>query len=588
MACRKAADRALTELSGWMEKQRDEDEARMAQIRHEQEQIWTPLHVFDTCCVQWLADGWETTTTVGQRISSGGGGGSTGCSGGCGKAHPRIVFDWQQRDKNVDGTAVATLSHKLDPFLRYFERLCEEGLATTMDKTDKDSHTSSTDCATSSSSKKYLLNGFLQAHLDRLQETCESKSHLYKVASPDALSASQRAHERHMDREEQLERDAKRRRKNGDTDEIQSADDSSVFEKAMTIICSHPGLLLAHLDLAEIGLMRLTGRPSDNNNIVAKVAASMARTRLRQVRLSYSVLVDGMERFRETTSPTIRRGQYRRGSTSIEQQPPPQRVPDNNQEDEGCILISENELEDGHYGQEMRGSIFEMYTIRGSRLALTNSANHDDDLDRSEEGNSTSLAAASNCSSPPAPHRFVPKEEREFHWESRVLSLANINSVTRSAGGDFGFDYRGHVIRVYLEDCSTTTTAMADRPPERDCLFLEQLEVARYYIHPHGLSEGVHTMDKFTCEVTATDDRELPTNCVQYRGSFRVREIKFDFGDLLGVYVRKKLPLEKQKMQDIGQKRPVTRSEKEYVKALAKAARDAPGSSSAFRGMKGW
>lgn len=578
MACRKAADRALTELSGWMEKQRDEEEARIDTIRNEQEQIWTPRHVFDTCCVKGLADGWETTTATTRLRIGGGGGGSNGCSGGCGKAHPCIVFEWQQHQSccsrggdsdDVNGTAVATLSHKLDPFVRYFERLCDDGLAVKME-IDKKDRSSSTDC----SSCTYRLNGFLQAHLDRLQHTSQFKPHLYKVSSPNALSASQRAHERHIDREEQLERDAKRRRKNYTATSTQSdASALAVFEKAMTI-CGDQGLLLEHLGLAEIGWMRLTGRLSDN--IVAKVAATMARTRLRQVRLSYSVLLDGMVQFRET-GPTYRREEWHRGNTD---QQPPQQVYDNNQEDEGCILIPDIEGEIDEYGREIGDRIkkVEMYTCRDSRLPLRNSANDDNE---NGEDNNTSPLAASNSS--PPPDRFVPNEEREFHWESLVLNLA-ANPLTPSEG-DFEFDYRGHVIRVYLEGCSTTVN-----PPEKDCLFSEQLEVARYRIDPRRLQVGVHTNGKFTFEVVSKEDR-VPTSSsrqIQYRGSFRVREIKFDFGDLLGVFVRKKLPLEKLKMQEIRQKRPVTRSEKEYVKALAKAARDAPGSSSAYRGMKGW
>ena len=72
-----------------------------------------------------------------------------------------------------------------------------------------------------------------------------------------------------------------------------------------------------------------------------------------------------------------------------------------------------------------------------------------------------------------------------------------------------------------------------------------------------------------------------------HKGNFSIDTIQFGFVDLLGIYVRKKFIQEKQKLSVIRRKRPVSRGEKEYVKALAKAAREAPGNAQTFRGMKG-
>ena len=69
------------------------------------------------------------------------------------------------------------------------------------------------------------------------------------------------------------------------------------------------------------------------------------------------------------------------------------------------------------------------------------------------------------------------------------------------------------------------------------------------------------------------------------QGSIQVQSLQFDFNDLLGIYVRKKLPVAKAKYQASQRKRL---AEKQYVKALAKAAREAPGNANAFQGMAGW
>lgn len=74
---------------------------------------------------------------------------------------------------------------------------------------------------------------------------------------------------------------------------------------------------------------------------------------------------------------------------------------------------------------------------------------------------------------------------------------------------------------------------------------------------------------------------------IQYKGSFSIQQISFHFTHLLGIYVRKKLPLERVKMQD-RRDRPATRAEKQYVRALAKAAREAPGNARDFDGFEGW
>jgi hypothetical protein len=58
------------------------------------------------------------------------------------------------------------------------------------------------------------------------------------------------------------------------------------------------------------------------------------------------------------------------------------------------------------------------------------------------------------------------------------------------------------------------------------------------------------------------------------------------FQDILGIYARKKLPIAKQEMQKIKNKRPLKRFEKEFVKGIAKLASEMPRSNEPF--LKGW
>ena len=197
------------------------------------------------------------------------------------------------------------------------------------------------------------------------------------------------------------------------------------------------------------------------------------------------------------------------------------------------------------------------------------------------------------------PGIFVPKDKTKFQWDST----------------DLNDDYCGHLIRLYLESAQVINTTKCNINetylPEKDCLFIsgEPLEVARYSIEPKKISEeGAYETSSFlqsdlTYRVesvypgiigvnddnnVSVSEEELSQVGHHHKGSFSIDTIQFGFVDLLGIYVRKKFIQEKQKLSVIRRKRPVSRGEKEYVKALAKAAREAPGNAQTFRGMKGW
>ena len=458
MACRKAAYRAMTEMSEWMEEQREKQEQLDEALYEEQRKIWTPFSLLENCCVKWLAHGPER------------GNSSRGCSGGCGKDHPRITLTFD----NEQQQSVAVLSHDLDPFLAYFESLCRRGMATPnrtsannndnkKKKSQGDNNDDHDDHDKISSTTRYDLTGYLQTHLDRMMRKEDDQSILYKHShlikvSAEALAASKRAQERNQ--LEQEERDAKRRKLLQPP--TMDADGDLLLYRVLEV-CYNNHSLQDNLDLAEIAWMRLAGKT------MAKFAAKLASSRLQQLRLSITAM---------------------------------EAIPDHPSQSEHWSLSCKDVL-NGTFVSNSEFSLIEMF---------------------------------------------------------ETLYL-----------------------RVYFEGFDSPD---GKEPPEKHCLGSQPLEVRRYELYPRHVRWGVECPPSIP-------DIEIEWRMTEWEGilgplELKIKSLRFGFQDLLGIYVRKKLPLEKQKFQDIKQKRPVTRLEKQYVKALAKAAREAPGSSWDFRDLEGW
>lgn len=475
MGCRKAAYRGMVEMSEWMEEQAEQKAATLEAMEKKQREIWTPNDIYEQCCTLWLVRG------------------SFGCPFGstvCGKAHPRITLGFQEYTEttitnSLTSVVVASLSHGLDPFLKYFDSLCCQDKATK-----------------SKTPLTYFLYGFLSTHISTL--STQFGSHFIEVKAT-ALAASRKAHKRQMDQDEEEGKKRQRRK--------QGALTSCLLERVLDVCYYH--CLLEHLDWVEIAWMMSSGcKP------LVHIAERMASKRLQQVRLTYSVLVNGHH------------------STSI----------DNN--DEGHVFSS---LSQRH----------EWYTVIASRLPL-------------------------------------------FFAEKKELFVPTISTdrflFGRKSTQEDEHNQLGHLIRIYLEDGSASNS----QTPEHNFLFARNdfktkpLEVARYRIGSCGILEthpniiyrivepSLIESDNTSVAVNNNDDSALQENNDSSLVSLSLEGIPFDFQDLFGIYVRKKLRHAKQNLQFIAQNRPVTRAEKEYVKALAKAAREAPRNARDFQQWQGW
>jgi hypothetical protein len=534
MACRKAAYRAMTELSEWMEEQQAQAEEILAATKEEQRKVWTPTDLWEQCCTPWLAHGPEISMCA-TSSRTGFSNNSKGCSGGCGKDHPRVTLEFalvSHDDGKQHQQAVATLSHALDPFVNYFVSLCKEGLASpcAYDDDDDDDKT------------RYYLTGYLHIHLEKMHKEAPFPSHLIKV-SRNAVDASKRVQERYMEYQEESKRQAKKRKM-----QLQDPFSNMPLLDSVLDICYNNQTLQHHLDLADIGWMRTSCK------VMAKYAARLASLRMKQIRLSYSVL----------GNPTI---DANRDSLT------------------NMIYVDTNERE-GRPHVLFIGYNHWRYTVLSSRLPLISSLLLDD-----HDDNNSKVATALR-----APEVFVPQEYKEF----------DINA------------HRSFLVRVYLDH----NVAAGDTFPEKNVSFsvAPPLEVLRSCIDAPWLlpseprvptpryttykistivDHGASSLTQNDQQATTAADRNsnAPTTDQttgseqqhwQRGGKFHVKSIKFDFNDLHSMYVRKKLTLAKLKLEEIKKKRSATFAEKNYVKALAKAAREAPEHVRAIEFFRGW
>eukprot|EP00578_Thalassiosira_sp_NH16_P032780 CAMPEP_0181082046 /NCGR_PEP_ID=MMETSP1071-20121207/3416_1 /TAXON_ID=35127 /ORGANISM="Thalassiosira sp., Strain NH16" /LENGTH=484 /DNA_ID=CAMNT_0023163613 /DNA_START=311 /DNA_END=1763 /DNA_ORIENTATION=- len=192
---------------------------------------------------------------------------------------------------------------------------------------------------------------------------------------------------------------------------------------------------------------------------------------------------------------------------------------------------------------------------------------------------------ANNSTSPHVLHPYEPRET--IRWRAR----------SRSNPLQIGIRLNPLMIgvRVYLERDHADVY-------ENGVLFpgnADRLEVAKYDIitqHIENAGLGVYRArsnvqdqnnveGSLECRVTACALEDNSTGGTNSDGEMIVQSIAFTFDDLVGIYVRMKLHEAKKRYNSSSVKKP---GERNYIKALAKAAREAPGNASSFRGMQGW
>lgn len=243
----------MDEVYAWVEDQRTRNRDDFYSFLDQQRAIWTPRNVFNRCCAKWLADGNYTVWGDGygddyvDEYSF-----HNGCNGNCGREHPRVVLSFDAERKST----IATISHQLDPFQRYFQERMNEDTAWIRDRS------------------LYELNGFLRENDTKLRAQGHFGSHLVSIENG-ALEASDSA------QREEDERPAKRPK----TTPV-AAD---LLEKVMDIFLLEGRA--QEFDLFSLYCMRQTSR------LFRRIATQIATSRLKTANFHITPLVDGVEQY---------------------------------------------------------------------------------------------------------------------------------------------------------------------------------------------------------------------------------------------------------------------------------------------------
>mmetsp|Transcript_28218 Transcript_28218/g.40894 ORF Transcript_28218/g.40894 Transcript_28218/m.40894 type:complete len:485 (-) Transcript_28218:114-1568(-) len=254
----------MDEVYTWVEdKRKDEGRKAFFSFLSEQRQIWTPSHIFNQCCVKWLADGDpdldEDDDGYFDEYSC-----RNGCDGSrCDRDHPRITL----RFDASDGATVATVSHRLGPLLQYFNRRVSEGTAWPHGSTE------------------YQLNGYIRENLTDMCSQDEFGGHLVKIkqGSLDASDSAQRGEQ------EQEEREKKRQR----VGEHGRNEPFALFEETFDIVTQERLQVDLENDFMSLFCLRSATK------YLKKVATTIALKKITTLSLSLTPLADGMERFGE-------------------------------------------------------------------------------------------------------------------------------------------------------------------------------------------------------------------------------------------------------------------------------------------------
>ena len=257
------------DVYAWVDEQRDKNRRKFAQLLEEGRQIWTPRNIFNTCCVKWLVDGrkknYEDDFYSFDEYSP-----RNGCTS-CERDHPMITLGFDS-DSN---STTATLSHRLDPFLHYFEGLVAEGKAQR------------------STSTVYKLDGYLRPNFTALRSYDGFGSHLIKV-DDGAMEASDTSQTAEI---EETERAKKRPRVNSDNDiDINEGEEDrkkppDMSKEVMDIVMSERLKIDLQNDPLSLYCMRSV------NKLFKKMADSIASEKMKTLTLSITPLVNGKERY---------------------------------------------------------------------------------------------------------------------------------------------------------------------------------------------------------------------------------------------------------------------------------------------------
>ncbi|KAL7527963.1 hypothetical protein ACHAWF_002381 [Thalassiosira exigua] len=534
------------DLWGWVDDQRDKNRREFQRLLDRGRRVWTPAQVFNGCCVKWLVDGPDRRTydeyDYLDEYSP-----RNGCNGRtCGRDHPFISLRF---DSQRNGT-VATMSHRLDPFVNCLNGLVEEGKAFPHSAT------------------VYNIDGYLRANWTALRSHGGFGSHLIKMeeGSLGASDAAQTA-ELEDERKPAAKRARVGKKSDDDDDNDTPLNDRQIFQNAMDIALKQR----LEQDLQNDPMTLFCMRPVCK--MFKNIATSIASKKAKALNLTITPLVDGREQYGESKldgydSETWEGDAWGPGGPeSVTKYEKREKV-------DLAYRVSRRQQLAGGASQEEFGyypvnSDAATFSWNSGRLSC-----EEDDYDEDEPDYGQWEYA--KCA--------YAGQMLRVYWHPKVEDPLKAPLHQTYYGGSMpslGFRVAEFEICCYRQPAAGAVITKSTRSGGITISY-EVLES-----DTANTEEVVEDDESIGNDESDGDDAvervERTIRYVKYSGKVRIRMIKADYGILVRLHARKvKSDLER-RYSNIEKERPLKRSEKEYLKIVTAAAGISVGPSGVIR-----
>lgn len=505
----------MADLWGWVEDQREKNSRAFYRLLEQGRSTWTPRDILNRCCVKWLVDG-------GARYDEYGGfydeySPRNGCSG-CSRDHPCITLRF---NANTNMT-IASMSHRLDPFVR-----CLNGLV-------------SEEKAWPHSATEYHLDGYLRPNETVLRSHDGFGSHLIKVPKGER-EASDAAQAAEAEEREDCSRAAKRRR--GGEDASISALNANDFATAMHVVAKQWLQIELQNDPFALLCLRQVCKS------FKKIATSIASTKVNMLDLSITPLVNGRQKYGDSKLDGYDSETFDDGGFGPE----------------GPDYVAEYEKRDKisfvcHHPMKTGGGRYQPVDTTSSfgwKSGLERDAEEEDadsyDTDRAKYAYRGQILRVYWHPGESDPVR-TPTRMEGMYGEAKPrlgVRIAEFHLHEQPSCGSVSTSEGGVSVRYEVLQSTTSKTEEVDR----------EEEVSDYETDEEA-EDGVRRI---------VDVVEHKTKYVEYSGRIKLLELRIDFGVLVRFHARHIRSELQRKYGNIMRERPLTQSEKEYQEMVIAA-----------------
>mmetsp|Transcript_39858 Transcript_39858/g.72938 ORF Transcript_39858/g.72938 Transcript_39858/m.72938 type:complete len:506 (-) Transcript_39858:76-1593(-) len=503
----------MDQVYAWVDDRRERNSREFYRLLEQGRQVWTPNDIFKRCCVEWLVDGedsgddgYELYDAYSPR---------NGCDERrCNRDHPHITL----RFDAATGTTIATISHRLDPFVRCLNNL---------------------DGAWPHNATVYHLNGYLRRNETALRSHDGFGGHLVKV-EPGSREASDAAQAAELEKEES-ERESKRPRVNGDT---RDTEPFNKLEEVMDILVKHR----LQLDMQNEPVTLFCMRPVCK--LFNKIATSIASKKVKTLDLSITPLVNGtgcygyfsIDGYDEETFAVEKWG-FDGGHSDIKQY--------SKKEDVSLLYQPPEEagIEGGYYPVNTEAATFDW---ESGTLLRDLEEDEDEDHDSADWAEYAYHGQLMRVFWHPSQADPVhPPERRDFNGQAKPslgVIIAEFNLRRRPDCGNVTKSQKGVTINYEVLESNASQTEEEEDAPEEENKDSDE--------EGNGAGSPLGQTRRY----------------IEYSGKIKLNWVKVDFGILVRAHACEVKGELRRKYSNILKERPLTQTEKEYEKLVALAA----------------